>query len=58
VVAVLPHGAGAPAAIIATPDGHGYWVLSSTGVVVARGDAHAEGTPARGAGPEVAIGGP
>ncbi|HTW97331.1 MAG TPA: IPT/TIG domain-containing protein, partial [Acidimicrobiales bacterium] len=36
---VLPASDGTPVAIVATPDGKGYWALSSGGTVAGRGDA-------------------
>jgi hypothetical protein len=38
-VKVLPASAGTAVSIVATPDLRGYWVLSSSGTVVAHGDA-------------------
>jgi hypothetical protein len=58
VTSVLPPGDGVPLAIVATPDTKGYWVLSSSGVVVARGEAHAEGDLQAAAGSPGAIAGP
>ncbi len=54
---VLAAGSGAPVAIVATPDLRGDWVLSSSGKVVAEGDAQAEGGGLEGAvGTAVSIG--
>ena len=45
-----------PAAIAATPDGRGYWVVSTTGRVRAYGDARSYGsTKGRAAGAVVAL---
>lgn len=58
VSAVLPAADGTPEAIVATPDGKGYWVLASSGAVVGRGDAYDAGGVHVGTSQAVAIAGP
>ena len=48
------HSYGSPPAgshivgLASTPDGHGYWEVSSTGVIFAYGDAHSYGSLPKG----------